>query len=481
MSQINAIAIIGAGFSGTMVAVHLLRYAQQPLTIYLIESKASQLGRGVAYSTDQDCHLLNVPAKNMSAFPDKPTHFFAWAKARERELQQSAWVGEITPDAFLPRRIYGDYLRDVLAKTEQAAPQHYVHRKIDQVLSVRQNAGGVDIRLLSGGVMRVQKAVLAIGNFPPGDPKVKDPVFYQSGRYFSNPWSFDLLPALLKTQSCLLIGTGLTMVDWVVLLKECAYSGQIHSVSRRGLLPQVHRPYGRNPSSINLSPELTARNLLSQLRRLAHDSSCDWRQVIDVIRPITQTLWAGLSLMEQKRFLRHLRTYWDCHRHRLAPAAAEQFQVMCQSGQLRQHTGRVVAYYETAQAVEVLIQQRGQHHVESFKVDAVVNCSGSESDYRKLSSPFVQDLLQQGLACPDALTLGLDVSADGALIDVQGNISERLFTLGPPLKGNLWETTAVPEIRVQAESLACHLLNLHPFKLQLVKRLLKSSVQLTRS
>jgi uncharacterized NAD(P)/FAD-binding protein YdhS len=480
MSQINAIAIIGAGFSGTMVAVHLLRYAQQPLTIYLIESKASQLGRGVAYSTDQDCHLLNVPAKNMSAFPDKPNHFFAWAKVRERELQQSAWISEITPDSFLPRRIYGDYLLDVLAKAEQAAPQHFVHRKTDKVLSISQDEEG-GVLVLSGAELRVQKAVLAIGNFPPGDPKVEDPGFYQRGRYFSNPWSSDVLPALLTTQSCLLIGTGLTMVDWAVLLKEQAYQGQIHSISRHGLLPQVHKPYSRNPSSINLSPELTARNLLSQLRQLANEPAYDWRQVVDIIRPITQTLWTGLSLMEQKRFLRHLRTYWDCHRHRLAPAVAEQFQAMRQSGQLQQHTGRVVAFHETAQDVDVLIHRRGHNNLEPIKVEAVVNCSGSESDYRKLSSPLVKDLLQQGLACPDALTLGLDVSADGALIDIQGNISERLFTLGPPLKGNLWETTAVPEIRVQAESLACHLLSLHPFKLQLVKQLLKSSVQLTRS
>lgn len=459
MAQINTIAIIGAGFSGTMLAVQLLRQAQQPLKLYLIEAKPGQLGRGVAYSSNQDCHLLNVPASNMSAFPDQPTHFFAWAKAREGQWQQSAWLQDITPETFLPRRIYGDYLRDVLDKTEQATfTQHQLHRISDKVVSLSEGHGQVELGLSGGWTFQAQKVVLAIGNFPPGDQQVETPDFYQSGRYFSNPWSSELLPALLETSSCLLIGTGLTMVDCAVALKAAGYQGQIHSISRRGLSPQAHRLSLRKPPSIKFDKTPKIRSLLHQVRELSAETNYDWRIAIDALRPISQTLWVSLPLAEQKRFLRHLRTYWDSHRHRLPPSIAEQLEALRRSGQLRQHVGRILAYQESVEGVEVSFRQRGYGDIQTINVEAVVNCSGSESNYRKLDCPLVKDLLKQGLALPDALQLGLDVSEDGALLDAQGKVSSQLFSLGPPQKGHYWETTAVPEIRGQAEMLARYIL-----------------------
>ncbi|HWY24061.1 MAG TPA: hypothetical protein VNX47_04035, partial [Nevskia sp.] len=60
----------------------------------------------------------------------------------------------------------------------------------------------------------------------------------------------------------------------------------------------------------------------------------------------------------------------------------------------------------------------------------------------------------------DALGLGLLTDAQGALLDRDGQASTWLYTLGPARKGQLWETTAVPEIRVQAQALARRLLQL---------------------
>ena len=69
------IAIIGGGFSGTALAVQLLRRSGGPVT--LIE-RSGAWGPGLAYGTRCDRHLLNVRAERMSLFPDDPDHFTRW-------------------------------------------------------------------------------------------------------------------------------------------------------------------------------------------------------------------------------------------------------------------------------------------------------------------------------------------------------------------------------------------------------------------
>ncbi|TSA38259.1 MAG: hypothetical protein D4R63_11460 [Methylococcaceae bacterium] len=464
-AQHSSIAIIGSGFSGTMVAVHLLRQASFPLTIYLIEANPAQFARGVAYSTDSACHLLNVPAANMSAFPKDPVHFLRWAKKKEAKGELNVpWQTEsntVTATSFLPRGAYGDYLVELLDNAEHNAVANgvYLERKIDKAVALRIEPKSVMIGLLNGEHLRVQKVVLALGNFPPGDPVIENPVFYQSPRYFSNPWQRGVLQALLKTTSCVLIGSGLTMVDWAITLSNAGYQGVIHTVSRRGVWPQEHKPHKPLAFSLDVHAKSpSVRAWLHEIRRYIRESDCDWRSVIDALRPSIGILWTSLSLVERRRFLRHVRVYWDNHRHRLPPVVAERLNELVRSGQLQKHTGRIFSYQETEQGVEVLIKQRGLATATTLSVSAVVNCSGAESNYRKLNNLFVTCLLSQQSIEPDPLALGLNVGSDGALIYSDGTHSECLYTLGPPQKGMLWETIAVPEIRVQAEQLANTLL-----------------------
>lgn len=248
------------------------------------------------------------------------------------------------------------------------------------------------------------------------------------------------------------------MVDWAVALKNSGYQGFIHTVSRRGLRPQTHSVAKTKSPLIAANPAATVRQGLRQLRGQIQETAGDWRAVIDSLRPVSQTTWFELPLAEQKRFLCHLRSYWDAHRHRLAPSIGEVLASLLDSGQLLAHVGRVASYQATPTDVYVTLQTCGKAGQHTLQVDAVVNCSGSESDYRKLSCSLVKNLLSQNLATPDALKLGLAVSEEGALLDTGHRASESLFTLGPPQKGLYWETTAVPEIRVQAAKLARHLL-----------------------
>jgi uncharacterized NAD(P)/FAD-binding protein YdhS len=302
--------------------------------------------------------------------------------------------------------------------------------------------------------------VLALGNFPPGHPTVANADFYASDHYHGNPWAPNLMSKLLETRACLLIGCGLTMVDWVIALNAAGYQGCIHAISRRGIWPQTHAQVAPTVSNIDApTPPVTARAWLRVLRHQIRDTGADWRAVLDALRPVSQRLWQHLPLTEQRRFLRHLHPFWDGHRHRLAPVIAGQLAALLHTGQLNRHVGRIQDYRTADTAVEVLIHPRGRGQTYSLSVDAVANCSGAESDYRQLESPLIRNLLSQGLLRPDPLRLGLEVAADGALLGEDGRPSARLYTLGPPVKGKRWETTAVPEIRMQAERLAATLLS----------------------
>jgi uncharacterized NAD(P)/FAD-binding protein YdhS len=184
----------------------------------------------------------------------------------------------------------------------------------------------------------------------------------------------------------------------------------------------------------------------------------DWRSVFDSLRPDTQALWAALAADEKRRFLRHVRPFWEVHRHRVPPQTAQRLEKLLAAGRLRFTTGRIEAFMEDWSGVDVVVRRRVTGERVTIRAQRVVNCTGPESNYRNLHHPLLVSLLEQGLARADALALGLDVAPDGALVGADGRASGRLFTLGPARKGSLWETTAVPELRVQARELAARLL-----------------------
>src|SRR6202044_1471647 len=111
-------------------------------------------------------------------------------------------------------------------------------------------------------------------------------------------------------------------------------------------------------------------------------------------------------------------------------------------------------YAEDTGGVEVTYRARESGQLQRLRVDRVINCTGPESDCRKADDPLLTNLMRQKLARPDPLFLGLDVSPDGALIDGYGDVSDLLYAIGPVRKGGLWETIAVPELRVQVSGLS---------------------------
>lgn len=446
------IAIIGGGASGTLLAANLLLGARAPLRILLIE-RTGRVGRGLAYSTESPSHLLNVPAGKMSAFPSDAEHFLRWV----RRVAPGTGPGD-----FVQRRLYGQYLESVLSDArEVAAPGVFLEVVAGEVTSLSETPEGVGLTLGSGGHVVARRAVLALGNAPSEDLPVPDGGLYASPRYLRSPWTDGGPRHIPPGDSVLVVGTGLTMVDAVLSLVEQGHQGALHALSRHGLLPQVHRPCEMLPRELSSEAAPGLRALLRELRRdvlrvEAHGG--DWRSVVDGLRPVTVPLWRGLSVSEQRRFLRHLRAFWDVHRHRMAPGVAETLERLMRSGQLRVHSGRVRAFQLTDAGVEVRYQPRGEKDEARLHVQHVINCTGVDGALTRASQPLIRSLLDAGLARRDALGLGLATRDEGALVDARGHASERLFALGPLRRGDLWETTAIPEIRAQAHALAVSLL-----------------------
>ncbi|MGB8014194.1 MAG: FAD/NAD(P)-binding protein [Terriglobales bacterium] len=450
------IAVVGGGFTGALLAAQLLRKSHGAVSVILIE-KSAQLALGVAYGTQCKEHLLNVRAKNMSAYPDDPEHFLRWARSNYDSSAQ--------PDDYLPRLVYGQYAAFLLREEIELHPGQF-ERVEDEVVSVSSSISNdragdhAQINLRSGGTLTANRVVLALGHFPPGDLRFPGKPA-QSQHYIANPWTNRLLGDLAPDKSILLIGSGLTSVDVVLSLRRQGFRGTIHIASRRGLLPLVHKAISTWPSFWDKNSPKTARGLLRLIRtqvKAAEKSGGDWRSVIDSLRPFTQDIWRSLPYAEQQRFLRHLRPYWDVHRHRIAPVIGATLAAEMKTGQIHMHAGRITEYSEDADGVDVTYRERKDGQPKRLRVHRVINCTGPEGDYRNVDHALLANLLRQKIVRPDPLLLGLDVASDGALIDADGVASDFLYTLGPIRKGGLWETIAVPEIRVQASELAALLL-----------------------
>jgi len=438
---IPSIAIVGAGASGALLAVQLSLKVPAGTRITLIERNA-QFGVGLAYSTENPNHLVNIPIGRMSAFDDQPNHFVDWIQRQSPHIPGGAPAAE---SVFVPRHVYGAYLRDLLI-TVKPAPER-VH---EEVVAIEVGEGISLLRCASGRVLSASLVVLATGNDRPATPDV--PGLKEAPFWRPDSWRMDAFAGLDPTLPVMLIGTGPTGVDAVITLLDQGHVGLIYAVSRRGLLPRPHGPGVVLPIQLPLHASLG--ELTRFVRQNADASGENWRGVIDAMFPFLQEIWQSLSLAERHQFLRHLRPWWDVHRQRMPEKIAARIDAARASGQLHILAGRITQCESNA----VRLHLRGGCGTR-LKVGRVVNCSGPCTDPTRSDDPLTQAMLRDGLARPDACRLGLDVTKAGALLSRLGTISQSLFALGPPTRGTFWDITAIPVIRRQSEILAQHLAN----------------------
>jgi uncharacterized NAD(P)/FAD-binding protein YdhS len=454
-----AIVIVGGGFCGAMTAAQTLRRARESglnLKVVLVERRGA-IGEGVAYSTRESAHLLNVPAGRMSAWPDRPADFVEWASRR---------YGEVRPTDFLPRLWYGEYVREtLLGAAELTGESAKLAVVFDEVRRVaRHPSGGWMVHLARETSLRAEAVILTVGHRPPSDPIGKRWSGPQT-RFISDPWRPFATNVVGPDDAAVILGSGLTAVDTVLSLNQQPRRAPITLVSRHGLVPQAHAANPAAPVDLNsLISEIvaapgvvSAHGLLRQLRRKVRElapTGGDWRSVVDGLRPHTATLWRSMPLAERQQFLARLRPFWEVHRHRMALAVAEPFHELLTRGDVRLVAGRVESAQADNETVRLLVRPRGSSQVIEAATSWVINCTGPLPSNSVESNPVIGSLLVSGVLRPDELSLGIDTTRNGNAIAADGQEVPDLFLVGTLRKSTDWESTAVPELRNQAATAA---------------------------
>ena len=448
MNPGDHVLIVGGGFSGTLLAINLMRHDGPRAT--LVERRPGQVARGVAYSAADDSHLLNVRAGNMSALPDDPGHFVRWLEAN----------GEGGATSFVRRTAYGRYLATLLAETRARAGDRL--RVVNgDVVALASDATGVEARFDDGTAARFERAVLALGNLPPHAPPGVDPDRLPRDQYCDDPWAADIAEGLTDDDTVLLLGTGLTAVDAALLLDRRGFRGRIVAMSRRGLRPRAHM-IGQPPvTPWHEKPAQRLSELSRLVRAAAAAPGSDWRCAVDALRPVTQLMWSGADVATRRRFLRHLRPFWDVHRHRLAPEIAERIDRLVAAGRLSFRAGRVRRAASDISGLAIEWQPRGDERSVREHVRRMVNCTGPQGDLLRSTEPLLRQLLDSGRIRPDAARLGIDIAADTCVLGRDGTPDPRIHAIGPMTRGAYWEVVAVPDIRVQTWNVARTLSNAH--------------------
>lgn len=451
-----------------MTALQLLRYGPPNAQLHLIE-KTPGFGRGLAFGAANPSHLLNVRAGNMSAFPDQPDHLVRWLDTRARPRRaviDDARNRGPDADAFISRGVYGDYLYDLLraavAGADGAARLMLVP---DQATGLSFERSGATLSLAMGRQLRLDAVVLAVGNPPPLSPPIPGLEDLPPAIYVRDPWA----PTSLADFDCeapvLLLGSGLTMVDVVLDLRDRGHRGAMIAISRRGLTPLRHEKVNavQSPPISLIGQPLSA--WVRERRRRAGQAG--WRAAIDELRPITQDLWRNAGPAERRRFLRHLRPWWDVVRHRMAPPVADRIEALRASGRLQVRAGRLLQVESHEGRAAIVWRARGQAATATLAAARIINCTGVGTDLSRTADPLLSGLLQQGVIRADPLGLGLEIDGSCQVVDWSGRATFPVFAAGPITQGYAWEVTAVPDIRNQVAHLAKMLAERRPATPQL--------------
>ena len=448
------VIVLGAGFTGTALTAHLCRLGKPGVRILLAGNEATL---GLAYGAAAPMHLLNVAAGRMSMWPDKPEDFVLWLLANGHAREQEA-QGVSLPERFIPRSIYGSYVQDRLREATAETQALFEQRTVHAIRLVGEHAAW-QVEFSDGSSATAPVVALCLGNQAGSLPIAPSSIHAGAmDRIISDPWRDKRLVHIAPEDRVLVIGTGLTMVDFVLQREHDGHAGRTIAISRRGLLPEVHALHAEPGVT---TPGMDAEASLLSLTRLLRTtiaehaaSGRDWRPIVDGLRPDTQRLWAELRPADQSCFLRHLGTHWGVARHRMPPIAGQRLTAMEQDGRLEILSGRVAGIRDLEGRLDVDLYERGLPTPRQEQVEWVINCTGPGRDPVRSGNTLLRALLDSGIARSDDLRLELDTNADDQVLAANGRPQPGLYALGPVAMGRLYEIVAVPDLRVQCAAVA---------------------------
>ncbi len=436
------IFIAGGGFCGTVLTHYLSRQVRPGTRIVL--AHAGVPGPGTAYATFNPSHLLNVRTGRMGALQENPKHFLEWLQSEPGRAVIRHFCPGYAPDAdnYAPRVLYGAYLEVLHAASLAEAAQRgveVVHLQGSASAAVR-NGSGLTVSVQEESIA-CDSMVLAVG---PGTERLLG----ESGALFLQLKTGEAAERIRGMQHIVLVGSGLTAIDVLLTLDDAKFEGEITLISRHGLWPCAHPqipPHPREPSAEILAQK-TALGMLHALRQAA--AKMPWHSVIDGLRPHTQAWWQSLPREQQRKVFARLFSFWNVHRHRMAPEVAERIHGILRRGNITHYTGQVKHVVQVGNTWGALVEPfHGNPAPSRMAADLIINCTGPSYGSVMQSSLLLRSLAAGGLVEEHP-------SGAGIKLDAKGCTGEGIYALGALGAGQWLESTAVPELRAQAAALA---------------------------
>lgn len=435
------VVIIGGGLSGTLCALNLVQTATDNISITIIEKDTTRLHKGVAYANPPDTHILNVAASGMSIYPDEPEHFTQW-------LQINYPASGYTAYSFASRKLYGEYV----AESYNKAISRMGHQPVvvlAEVSTIATQSGMYIITTSCGKTLEATHIILCTGNNPTRSIEKQFPTISTHHGYIPNLWKPGVLQNIGTEETLLIVGTRLTMADQLLSLQQHGHKGKTYINSRRGLLPLPHADAPAYKLKFKDVHDVSCiNNCLQWIKEEiaeAEKEGGSWHSVVNALRDLTPGIWQGLTEESKKRFLRHLRPFWDIHRHRLPAASLAVIDGLIAKGAVVKIPGRIKQVAASADNFIVTISRGNTQH--ELVVNRILDCSGTASlpEY----DPLLQQLCQNNMAQTDPTGTGI----------VLNNTATNIYLAGPVAKANYWECMAVREIRMHARDIAMQIVN----------------------
>lgn len=450
------IAIIGGGFTGAVVALNLLRrLPPESAKLAVIEPRAV-LGAGLAYSTRDPAHRVNVPASRLLVLTEEPGAFDFWFKASDAAASDpEALLSD--GRAYPQRAVFGAYVDGLLRRAAGASCSIPFEHIRSPAIRVDRAVQGFRIFLENGGGVDADVVVLAISHPPPAVPKAFREVSHFP-KFISNPWQPGAMDAIGADDHVLIIGTALTTADVISSLKSSGHTGKICAISRRGLVSRMRKMQQTTTYGDFVSPpHCTVVSLLQAVRTTisqAEANGSSWGAVMDALRVQGLEIWSAMPTKEKKRFLRHLRPFWDAHRYQMAPQAAAIIEAESAAGNLKICAARLQSVSVQDAQFRVGLKSRHSSVPWDENFDAVVNCTGPDHASIVETNPVLRSLSAAGLICPDAFGLGLHTDLSARAVGRSLEPSANIFVAGPLARATFGELMGLPQVSLHAALVA---------------------------
>jgi uncharacterized NAD(P)/FAD-binding protein YdhS len=450
------IVIIGGGFSGAVVALNLLNRLRRGCASIVIIEPRPTLGAGLAYSAADPAHRVNVPASRLLVLAEAPGAFEAWFRDSGASAQDPEALLE-DGRAYPRRAVFGGYvdglLRDAIGAPDAPAFAHIKCRAVRAISS----GGQYLVDLETGETVVGDVLVLAVSHPSPSVPGPFRPLA-EHAKFIADPWVPNALGVISQHDRVLIIGTALSTADVIASLKDSGHIGKIVAISRRGLVSRLRKMQQKEIfGDFASKPSRTALALLRAVRGTvakAEASGSSWGAVMDAARAQGLTIWTALPPAEKRRFLRHVRPFWDVHRYQVAPQLAAITDAQCAAGKLAIRAARLQMADFRDDKFHVRLKYREASAPETEVFDAVVNCTGPAHGTVMETNPVLASLGAAGLLRADPYGLGVDTDFSARVLGSDGQAIPDIFVAGPLARAAFGELMGLPQVSEHAALVA---------------------------